>query len=275
MTQASGPWTVNQTQINDSAVITAASGVQKVGVAGAAGAAMDVAQGCATAAANALQVAGVYDSSPPALTNGQGAALLLDANGNLKVNVASSGGSGGTSSSFAATFPATGTAAGAEYLSTAPSYTTSGQMEPLWVNSNGTLNIDAPSGTNLAGLLSSPIPAGVNTIGKINVLGNAGAIFDGATGQRTPANAFQAGAVSSGNLVGIIQADNSVPINVSTATTTQLVPLASGKKIYVTTFNVVAAGTGNIMLDYGTGTNCGTGTTALTGAYSFAAQAGI
>ena len=103
-------------------------------------------------------------------------------------------------------------------------------MEPLWVNSNGTLNIDVPSGTNLAGLLSSPIPAGVNTIGKINVLGNAGAIFDGATGQTAPANAFQAGAVSSGKLVGIIQADHSVPINVSTATTTQLAPTRKRQK---------------------------------------------
>jgi hypothetical protein len=90
--------------------------------------------------------------------DGHGAALLLDPNGNLKANVASGGGSGGTSLSFAATFPSTGTAAGAEYLSSAPYYTTSGQMEPLWVNSNGMLNIDAPSGSNLAKRFSSPIP---------------------------------------------------------------------------------------------------------------------
>ena len=43
----------------------------------------------------------------------------------------------------------------------------------------------------------------------------------------------------------------------------------------MTGFNVVAAGAGNIMLEYGTGTNCSTGTTALTGAYSFTAQTGI
>ena len=96
-----------------------------------------------------------------------------------------------------------------------------------------------------------------------------------ATGSAAPANAVQAGAVSSGNLVGMIQSDASQPINISTATTTQLVALSSGKKIYVTSWDVIAAGAGNITLEYGTGTNCGTGTTALTGAYNLTAQAGV
>jgi hypothetical protein len=38
---------------------------------------------------------------------------------------------------------------------------------------------------------------------------------------------------------------------------------------------VMAGGTGNITLEYGTGSNCGTGTTALTGAYPLTAQQGI
>lgn len=67
----------------------------------------------------------------------------------------------------------------------------------------------------------------------------------------------------------------SVPINVSTATTTQLVAASSGKVIYVYNWNVIAGGTGNITLEYGTGGSCGTGTTALTGAYPLIAQAGI
>ena len=46
---------------------------------------MDIAQGGATAATNALQVAGVYNSSPLTLTNGQAAALQFDVNGNAKV----------------------------------------------------------------------------------------------------------------------------------------------------------------------------------------------
>lgn len=70
-------------------------------------------------------------------------------------------------------------------------------------------------------------------------------------------------------------ANSSVPINISTATTTQLVALSGTTKIYVTHWDVIAAGTGNITLEYGTGTTCGTGTTALTGAYNLTAQAGI
>lgn len=67
----------------------------------------------------------------------------------------------------------------------------------------------------------------------------------------------------------------SAAINISTATTTQLVALASGKAIYVTAMDVVAGGTGNITFEYGTGTNCGTGTTVLTGAYNLVAQSGL
>jgi hypothetical protein len=86
---------------------------------------------------------------------------------------------------------------------------------------------------------------------------------------------MQQGVVSSGNLVGMVQADKSVAISISTATTTQLVALSGSTKIYVTAWDVIAAGTGNIQLEYGTGTNCGTGTTALTGNYNLTAQQGI
>lgn len=70
-------------------------------------------------------------------------------------------------------------------------------------------------------------------------------------------------------------ADSSVAINVSTAATVQLVALSAGKRIYVTSYDVIAAGTGNVTFVYGTGSNCGTGTTPLTGAYNLTAQAGI
>lgn len=82
-------------------------------------------------------------------------------------------------------------------------------------------------------------------------------------------------ATTSAGPAGLIQADSSVAINISTATTTQLVALSSGKKIYVTSWDVVAGGTGAITLEYGTGSNCGTGTTVLTGAYALTAQTGI
>ena len=119
--------------------------------------------------------------------------------------------------------------------------------------------------------LNNFIAAGSNTIGNVGVTSEIGY---GSTGSAVPSSAGYMGAVSSGNLTGIIQADTTAAINVSTATTTQLVALSSGKKIYVTSWDVIAGGTGNITFEYGTGTTCGTGTTALTGAYPLTAQNG-
>ncbi len=77
------------------------------------------------------------------------------------------------------------------------------------------------------------------------------------------------------NCVPAVQASNSAAISISTATTTQLVAAVTGKRIFVTAWDVIAGGTGNFTLVYGTGSNCGTGTTSLTGAYPLTAQAGI
>jgi hypothetical protein len=87
-----------------------------------------------------------YLSSPPTLTSGQMVALQTDSSGNLKVNVSAGGASGGTSSSFGSAFPATGTAAGAEYLSTPPTLT-NGQMVALQTNVSGALKIDGSAVT--------------------------------------------------------------------------------------------------------------------------------
>lgn len=150
-------------------------------------------------------------------------------------------------------------------------------------------------------ITSSALPTGASTAAKQPALGTAGSASTdvltvqgiasmtpfltnpgtaalwgvGATGSAAPANAQLAGAVSSGNQVGIVQADNQAIINMSTATTTQIVALTSSQNIYVGAWNVVAAGTGTIKLVYGTGSNCGTGTTDLTPAYSLVAQAGL
>lgn len=74
------------------------------------------------------------------------------------------------------------------------------------------------------------------------------------------------------NCVPAIQASTSKAISIAAATTTEIIPLATGANIYVTAFDLVGGGAGNVTLVYGTGTNCGTGTTALTGAYPLAAQ---
>jgi hypothetical protein len=76
---AAGILDQNLKDIGGSAASTAASGVLKVGIVGNAGAAFDVTQGGATAATNAIQEAGVYNSTLPTLTNGQGGAVQVDA----------------------------------------------------------------------------------------------------------------------------------------------------------------------------------------------------
>lgn len=97
----------------------------------------------------------------------------------------------------------------------------------------------------------------------------------GATGAAAPAGATQAGARSGANIVGIIQADTSKQITMSSATTTEFIALSGSTKIYVTSFDIISAGITNVTLVYGTGTNCGTGTTPLAGLYTLTAQAGI
>ena len=67
----------------------------------------------------------------------------------------------------------------------------------------------------------------------------------------------------------------SAAIDISTATTTKIITGITGRWTYITSFNVIASGSGNFQLVYGTGSTCGTGTTRLTGDYNLTAQAGL
>jgi hypothetical protein len=77
----------------------------------------------------------------------------------------------------------------------------------------------------------------------------------------------------------LVPTERSVAINIRAAATTtmQLVASSGSTQIYVTSWDVLANSAGEFTLEYGTKTTnpCDTGTTALTGAYSFAAQSGI
>jgi hypothetical protein len=63
----------------------------------------------------------------------------------------------------------------------------------------------------------------------------------------------------------------SVPISVTSATTTQLVAAVAGQAVYLCggTFTIAPSATSadTALFEYGSGTNCGTGTTALTGSF--------
>lgn len=91
----------------------------------------------------------------------------------------------------------------------------------------------------------------------------------GSTGAAVPATAVYVAGNGSGNATGLITCDSSVSVSISTATTTQLVALASSKKIYVCAFvlDLTGSATANtVQFEYGTGAACGAGTTVLTGA---------
>ena len=99
----------------------------------------------------------------PALTAGTVSFLYIDTNGNI---CGGSGGSGGgTSAPFAAlSFPALGTAAGAEYLASPPTFIT-GQMVPLQTDVNGKLLVTGAAG-GTASSFSSAFPASGTRLGR-------------------------------------------------------------------------------------------------------------
>jgi hypothetical protein len=120
---------------------------QFVAISGNTGAILDFAGQNAASPANALLMGGQFNTTPTTITSGNTSPFQLDNAGNLLVNVKAGGGSGGTSSNFSATFPSAGTAAGAEYLSSAPSLT-SGQMVALQVTSAGSLHATVDNSNN-------------------------------------------------------------------------------------------------------------------------------
>lgn len=72
-----------------------------------------------------------------------------------------------------------------------------------------------------------------------------------------------------------IYCSESAFLNMTTATTTQLVALTASQIIYVCSYAFEAAGATNAKLVYGTGTNCATGTTDATPTWEWTAQTGI
>jgi hypothetical protein len=165
------------------------------------------------------------------------------------------GGGGGGSSGVAqgsTTSGQTGSLTQGAVTTLAPSYTTA-QTSPLSLDTSGNLRVNIQASVSAAAT-GSAVPSGASYVGAVS-------------GGATP--------TAGGLLTGIIQADHSAPISISTATTTQLVAASGSTNIYVTGWDVISSGADNFQLEYGTGTNCGTGTTALTGLYNLAAQAGV
>ncbi len=91
---------------------------------------------------------GVYEASPTTLTTGQLGVVGLASDRSMKVTITGGGGSGGTSSSFGAAFPATGTAIGIS--------DPGGTMKAL---SGSTLDYDTGAGTVGQTVMGIALPA--------------------------------------------------------------------------------------------------------------------
>lgn len=80
-----------------------------------------------------------------------------------------------------------------------------------------------------------------------------------------------AGAALAQQSVFVPATTNQISIAGTVATSTRIVTGIAGKSIYVTGVALIPVATSVVTFTYGTGTNCGTGTTSITGAMTFAA----
>lgn len=104
--------------------------------------------------------------------------------------------------------------------------------------------IDADTSSQLHSDLTAAIPAGSNLIGKVT-------INDGTNSATV-------------NPCAIVT-PTSVPVNISTATTTRIIAPSASNKTYICSMFLIAAGTQNVGIVEGTGGTCGTGTAGVIG----------
>ncbi len=71
------------------------------------------------------------------------------------------------------------------------------------------------------------------------------------------------------NCIQAVASYKNIKIAVSSATTAEIIAAVSGKIIYISNWNVISSAAGTLKFVYGTGTNCATDPTDLTGAYTF------
>lgn len=123
---------------------------------------------------------GRYLSTPPTLTNAQLSAPMLDASGNLKVNIVSGGGGGTQYSEATTTSPATGTSSLFRYNETTPTLTDGGMYMPQ-LDVNGNQKVSNVSKTATGTITTQNLnPTGTATAGsavELDVDGYGGALL--------------------------------------------------------------------------------------------------
>jgi hypothetical protein len=139
----------------------------------------------------------------------------------------------------------------------------------------GIVTETAPASDTASSGLNGRLQRIAQNLTTLNTSVNTAPNYEATKDAAVPTRVLAIGARIGANEDAVAQGATTVAINVSTATTTQLVALSGTTKIYVTGLAVIAGGTGNITLVYGTGSSCGTGTTSLSGAIPLVANAGF
>jgi hypothetical protein len=211
-------------------------------------------QGSTTSGQTGNLELGAVTTAAPTYTTAQTSALSLTTAGALRVDAT------GT------TQPVSGTV-------------TANQGTSPWVDNItqfGGTNIATSTGPGGAGIPRVTVSndstvglvAGTATIGKVDILGNAGGILDAATGAAVPANAIQIGGRGSGNLTAPVVCDNWTPINnAGSSANLKIISNAASKQTYICSINLVAAAATNVALVEGTLTTnqCDTATAGMAG----------
>lgn len=144
-----------------------------------------------------------------------------------------------------------------------------GRAVHLWALRNGALAVTP----TFAGILPSTGvgAAGTGTQRVVDVA-------SGTTLAAPPAQANYIAGVGSGATGGFLTpvtvCDSGSFLDMTTATTTEIVPLVASRTIHVCSLVAASNGTTTITLKRGTGTNCGTGTTSVYPAIELTAQTG-
>jgi hypothetical protein len=99
-----------------------------------------------------------------------------------------------------------------------------------------------------------------------------------AVGAAMPTNTVAIGGIggttTNGVMTPIIVCDQQAFLDMTSATTTELIALTSGQTVHICHIRATANGTTTMTLKKGTGSNCGTGTAAIDNAIELTAQTG-
>lgn len=105
-------------------------------------------------------------------------------------------------------------------------------------------------------------------------------VASGSTGSAPPAQASYVGGVTSGATGGLLSGgvtvcDSQAFLDMTSATTTELVALTASRKVYICYWLAVSNGATTMTFKRGTSTNCQTGTTTISNAWELTAQVGF